>query len=271
MQATTLRIYHTLWTKPLLPERVEVTRLCYAISFHFAKQMNAQVVLHTDDCGKQLLAHIPYDEVITDLNHIPENISRFWAYGKLVATQNEPLCSVHIDGDVFLKNPKLKDYFCHPHDLLVQSEENDKWRTDYTYELTQTAIGITDLPHNLSLFYPLAYNCGVTQFCNNQLKQTYLDAYFRTVQQSLNDPTYSKRVEKILNKYPNKGSIIPDIVPEQQFLHQLSHNYNVQTILQGNIHKDAIRKGYTHLCSAVKYTMKSQLQKLLSTLNNTQL
>ena len=106
-----LRIFHTLWTKPLKEERTPVTLLCYAISFHYAKQMGAEVVLHTDSLGAEMLSFLPYDEVYIDLDDIPDNITRFWAYGKLYATKQEPLGSVHIDGDVFLRDPQLADYF----------------------------------------------------------------------------------------------------------------------------------------------------------------
>ena len=72
-----LRIFHTLWTKPLKEERTPVTLLCYAISFHYAKQMGAEVVLHTDSLGAEMLSFIPYDEVYIDLDDIPDNITRF--------------------------------------------------------------------------------------------------------------------------------------------------------------------------------------------------
>lgn len=262
-----IRIFHTLWTKPLKEERIPITLICYAISFHYAKQMGAEVVLHTDSKGAEILSLIPYDEVIIDLDAIPDNISRFWAYGKLYATKQEPIGSVHIDGDVFLKNPSLLNCFMGNHDLLTQSEEGDDWRTDYTYELSQTAIGIDNLPNGVSLYYPHSYNCGVVQFNNAELKKVYLETYFATVELSLQDHTYDSRASMILEKYGDKGSIIPDIVPEQQFLHELSVGYSTQTILTGEIRTDAVTKGYTHLCTAAKYEMKKELETMLGDIN----
>ena len=262
-----IRIFHTLWTKPLKKERTPVTLLCYAISFHYAKQMGAEVVLHTDDLGAEMLSFLPYDEVIVDLNEIPENITRFWAYGKLYATKQEPLGSVHIDGDVFLKNPSLADYFISDHDLLTQSEEGDDWRTDYTYELSQSAIGIEDLPNGMNLYYPESFNCGVVQINNADLKKKYLDTYFKTVELSLADPTYEGRVKKIIDRFGDKGSIIPDIITEQQFLHEIARDYKTQTILNGNIRIDALTKGYTHLCTAAKYEMQQEVERMLGELD----
>ncbi len=262
-----LRIFHTLWTKPLKEERTPVTLLCYAISFHYAKQMGAEVVLHTDTLGAKMLSFLPYDEVYIDLDDIPDNITRFWAYGKLYATKQEPLGSVHIDGDVFLKNPMLAEYFSADHDLLTQSEEGDDWRTDYTYELSQAAIGIDDLPNGVSLFYPKSYNCGVVQINNADLKKKYLDTYFKAVELSLADPTYEGRVKKIIDRFGDKGSIIPDIITEQQFLHEIAQDYKTQTILNGNIRMDALTKGYTHLCTAAKYEMQNEIEKMLGELD----
>ena len=262
-----LRIFHTLWTKPLKEERTPVTLLCYAISFHYAKQMGAEVVLHADTLGAEMLSFIPYDEVIIDLDNIPNRITRFWAYGKLYATKREPLGSVHIDGDVFLKNPSLAEYFSANHDLLTQSEEGDDWRTDYTYELSQAAIGLEELPNGMNLFYPKSYNCGVVQINNAELKKKYLDTYFRTVELSLADSTYDDRSTKIIERFGDKGSIIPDIITEQQFLHEIAQEYTTDTILIGNIRTDAISKGYTHLCTAVKYEMQQDLERMLGELD----
>lgn len=262
-----LRIFHTLWTKPLKEERTPVTLLCYAISFHYAKQMGAEVVLHTDTLGAKMLSFLPYDEVFIDLDNIPDCITRFWAYGKLYATKQEPLGSVHIDGDVFLKNPMLAEYFSADHDLLTQSEEGDDWRTDYTYELSQAAIGIDDLPNGVSLFYPKSYNCGVVQINNADLKKKYLNTYFKAVELSLADPTYEGRVKKIIDRFGDKGSIIPDIITEQQFLHEIAQDYKTQTILNGNIRMDALTKGYTHLCTAAKYEMQNEIEKMLGELD----
>ena len=232
-----IRIFHTLWTKPLREDRIPVTLLCYAISLHYARQMGAEVVLHTDKFGAELLALLPYDEVYIDLDAIPEDIKRFWAYGKLFATQREPLGSVHIDGDVFLRDRSLERLFRTDADLVTQSEEGGEWRTDYTYELSQAAINIEQLPNNVGLYYPLSYNCGVVQLNNKELKDRYLDTYFRTVE------------------------------IEQQFLHELAQNYNTKTILTGDVRVDGIRKGYTHLCTAAKYEMQQEIESLLAHLD----
>lgn len=267
MTSAPIRIFHTLWTKPMRDDRIPVTLLCYAISFHYARKLGTQIVLYTDSDGADMLSFLPYDEVYLCLNGIPHDITRFWAYGKLYATSCEPLGSVHIDGDVFLKNPALKDYLKGGFDLVTQSEEGEDWRTDYTYELSQAAINIEDLPNGVHLYYPQSYNCGVVQFNNAELKRVYLDTYFRTVALSLHDKSYNRRADMLREKFGKKGSIIPDVVAEQQFLHELAKGYSTTTLLTGDVRQDGIRKGYTHLCTAAKYKMQKELEQMLGEIN----
>lgn len=262
-----MRIFHTLWTRPMKPERARVTKLLYALSYHYARQIGAQIVLHTDTAGRSLLRAIPYDEVYCDLDSIPDNIKRFWAYGKLYATNREPLGSVHIDGDVFLKSSSLCSLFDGSCDLVTQSVEGERWRMDYSYEITQAALSLENLPYGLELNYPLAYNCGVVQLNNGELKERYLRAYFDTVQRCIKDADFPRRIEFLNKKYKDYGYVIPDIVPEQQFLHQLAQGYRCREILEGDILTDARLKGYTHLCANIKWGMGEELSRLLYNVN----
>lgn len=260
-----LRIYHTLWTAPMTREKVHSTMLCFACSYYFAKRMGAQVVLHADTPGAAMLSAIPYDEVYRDLNDLPRGIAPFWAFGKLYATAREPLGSIHIDGDVFLKNPKLAELFDGKYDLLVQSEEGEKWRTDNTYQYSQQAVGEHNLMKGLHIDYPLAWNAGVTQFMNQELKDTYTDMYFNTVARVLHDDGYSSRVQEIMSAEEVKGNVIPDIIVEQQCLHELTSimNKKVKCILNGDIQEDAARIGYAHLLAAAKYNRVDEIEDLL--------
>lgn len=264
-----MRIYHTLWTVPITKEKVHSIQLCFAASFLFAKQMGAQVVLHTDKAGAEMLNAIPYDEVYIDLNQLSSKVAYFWAFGKLYATAREPLGSIHIDGDVFLKNPKLSDLFNGDYDLLVQSEEGKEWRTDNTYQYSQEAVGESNLLKGLHIDYPLAYNAGVTQFINQDLKDLYTNMYFNTINNVLHDENYFKRVKDILSRPDINGKIIPDVVVEQQCLHEIASERGdkVKCILEGNIQEDAIKKGYTHLIASAKYEKLNEVENLLSVMN----
>ena len=96
---------------------------------------------------------------------------------------------------------------------------------------------------------------------------TFFPPYFRTVEMSLADSSYEEREKMIKAKFGDRGSIIPDIVTEQQFLHELAQNYNTKTILTGDVRVDGIRKGYTHLCTAAKYEMQQEIESLLAHLD----
>lgn len=263
-----LRIYHTLWTAPMTKEKVRATQLCFATSFIFAKQMGATVVLHADSAGAAMLSTIPYDEVYVDLNELPHGIAPFWAFGKLYATAREPIGAMHIDGDVFLKNPKLSLLFDGNYDLLVQCEEGETWRSDETYQYSQRAVDAKNIMKGLRIDYPLAWNCGVTQFMNAELKEIYTKMYFETVNRVLHDNEYPSRVKDILRGEVN-GSIIPDVIVEQQCLHEITsiRKDRVKCILNGDIQDDALKKGYTHLLSTAKYNRINEIEDLLGKLS----
>lgn len=264
-----IRIYHTLWTAPMTKPKVHTVQLCFALSYLFAKQLGATVVLHTDSIGEKVLSHIPYDEVYVDLDSIPKGIAPFWAFGKLYATAREPVGSIHIDGDVFLKNPKLAEVFSNDYDLLVQSEEGPTWRNDQTYECSQQAIADYNLLDGYHIDYPLSWNCGVTQFLNKDLKDTYTDMYFNTVNKVLHDKSFLERIHRILYIDKLPGAVIPDLIIEQQCLHELTTKMNmkVKCILTGDIRKQAVEIGYTHTLSKYKYENTDAFISMLKYLN----
>lgn len=265
-----LRIYHSFWSAPMTKEKVHVTMLSFASSFIFAKQLGAQVVLHTDRLGREMLKDIPYDEVYQDLNLLNPQV-KFWAMGKLYATMREPLGAIHIDGDVFLKDKKLTELFTSDYDMLVQNAEGEQWRIDDTYRLTQQALGQEVMQDGLHIDYPQAYNCGITQFINAELKQRYLQMYFQTVERASKSIGFANRQKAILEDPNRKGYVVPDIVVEQQCLHEIATQMNakVKEVLTGDIFECSERIGYCHLLSVNKYKMKNELSQLLKSLDNT--
>lgn len=263
-----LRFYHSLWTAPLTKEKVHTTMLTFASSFLFAKKLGAMVVLHTDQLGREMLKDIPYDEVYQDLNGLNPQIP-FWAMGKLYATMREPLGAIHIDGDVFLKEKALAGLFTGDYDLLVQNAEGEEWRIDDTYKLTQQAIGQRNLLLGLHIDYPQAYNCGITQFLNADLKKAYLDMYFQTVAKTAGDAGFMERKQQIQSNPDRRGNIVPDIVVEQQCLHELATNMGakVKEVLTGDIYDCAEAIGYTHILSINKYKKQKEFADLLKQLD----
>ena len=246
-----MRFFHTFWSKPMSDDKIAPALVNFATSFAYAKSLGGEVVLHTDSRGAELLSAIPYDEVIIDLDGIEERIKRFWAYGKLVATQNEPIESIHIDGDVFLTSQALVPLLEQNCDLLVQSEEDATWRFDQSYQLSQHAIGQQNIPLGLHLHYPTAYNCGLVKFGNPILKERYLQAYFAIVDSSLADPRFVERCEQLASN--RTGAVIPDLIAEQQVLHELAQGYDVRILLPKPVDFNAHKVGYIHLLGHAKY------------------
>lgn len=262
-----MRFFHTLWTAPMKPANVAANIVAFTASAALIKNFGGKIVLHTDYLGADMLSHIPYDEIIVDLNELPVDIcNKFWAYGKLYATSKESLGSVHIDGDVFLKQPALMNLFNDDYDLLVQSREDENWRKNACYENTQWVYSHYDLPNNMSAVWPMAYNCGIVKINNRTLKKKYLDTYFKTVDIITEDAKLDDYISEANAR--ETGNVILDIVAEQQFLTQIAEegNYDTKFILNGDIFESAVKLGYTHLCANSKYElyddMKIMLQKI---------
>jgi hypothetical protein len=105
-----LRLCHSYWTAPSERQRwgIEnqiVSNVCLAaVSVAFAKKIGATIALHTDLNGKEFLGWLPYNELHLSLEQHNFH-SAFWASGKILAQEREPLGSIHIDLDVFIKRP----------------------------------------------------------------------------------------------------------------------------------------------------------------------
>ena len=253
-------------------QMVQAQMLCFAISSWYARKNGAHIVLHTDMLGANMLQACPYNEIYLTLRNTPlnPNIAPFWAAGKLLATATEPVGSVHIDGDVFIKEGKILETIEQSEaDLFTQNEEGEKWRVDDTYSLSQKCIGQDLTPTGLHIDYALSYNCGVTRFRNKQLKQDYINTYFNTVNDAVSDKQFMDRYHRMTLDESRKGSIIPDIVVEQQFLHEIATrgNYKVDCLLHGDIEKYADEMGYVHFLSARKYRSIPELKKHLEYLS----
>lgn len=253
-----MRLFHSLWTKPALDKRwdqsgqLEANLWLYTLSVIFAKQWGFDIVLHTDTLGKQLLGHLPYNQIYTTLDKIPSNIpTMIWAYGKFQALKEEPIGSIHIDGDVMITSNKCADKLkSFNTDVIVQCVEGSY--PDVLDKLLQSNIVSKNF---FSTNY--AYNCGVVGFNSKGLKQAYLDFYF----QSVNKIAINSPIKKLIdsNKY-----FCPDLPLEQWSLAVLSKNYKTSTVLKTTVNYawgppnsttniDARDIGYLHLIGKDKY------------------
>lgn len=225
--------------------------LCYFIlSCLYAKHAGFNIVAHCDERSNQILQIAPYDEIITDLEGIlaPAN-SRIYAWGKFEAMKNEDLGNIHIDGDVFLKSPKLikllnfDDYDCIVQCLenkgIFGGDQNPIWRDN------AWLFSTCKYPSWANRECNYMYNCGVIGFNNEELKREYFNTYENMVKQ------YAQ------TKIDIPGTV-PDIIIEQQFLKDLTdaRKYNVKCLLpvdnHESMHNYATSIGYQHVIGGSK-------------------
>lgn len=259
-----MRFVHSLWTTPSLNERwyigPEIATLTnmwyYTLSVAYLKKMGQEIVLYTDKFGKECLDHIPYNEIYDILDdRIPQGMYPImWACAKFYALKEEELGSIHIDGDVFIKAQQCLNIISNSTcDLFVQGEEdtslsNNSGMTEL-YIQNHKHLSHLNFPNGLSKTGNKAYNTGVLQFNNKDLKDSFITTYFYMLEQVVND-------KLIINKWEEDKNICPDLVVEQRFIHDLAENYNVSCLIdyqQGNINSYANQIGFQHVLSQRKY------------------
>ena len=268
-----MRIFQSFWTKPAIDNRwdqqgqLEANVWLFALSAIYAKKQGITLVLYTDTLGKNLLGHLPYDNICTTLDDIPSDIpTMLWAYGKFIALKEEPLGSIHIDGDVFLKKPEvIKELDMRGYDLIVQNKEY----INSTYKnIENTLIKYGELTKEDYIASKSAFNCGVVGFTNAQLKQSYLDFYFgKTTKIASN-----KAIKAFMttDKY-----FCADLSLEQHSLPFLARNYKTKILLRidkedywgKNTKVRAEQLGYQHLIGKEKYSFIDRVKLTLLTLD----
>lgn len=212
----------------------------YTLSAAYARREGFDIELYTDSLGALLLSKAPYTKIHTDLDNISNDIHpRFWACGKVYALEAAGNNTIHIDGDVFIKDAELLDVG--KTDFIVQNEEYSNYveggeanRIDKDFASFLQEYGI-----DTSISTP--YNMGVIGIFNPALRDKYISAY-----KDLAIKISSKFQESL-----NKDNVTPDLFVEQLQFSQLSENYKGTVI----IHKGAkeVPKGYQHLVTSAKY------------------
>jgi hypothetical protein len=239
----------------------------FALSAHYAKATGADIVLHTDALGERLLSHLPYDNIYRTLDRNRAH-ERFWASGKIIAQEAEPLGSVHIDGDVFIKSGCLYDrLLSEDYDLIVQAQENcgfDYARSPYKavgdliFPLAER-FALTEFNAN----QPDAYNCGVVGFKNAALKKAYIDGYYKMLNVLQNNA-------QAMSGLRRESDLCPDLIAEQWWLKTCADYYKakVSCVLDYGYGADytqrqAIERGYTHVIGKEKYSQVDKVKERL--------
>jgi hypothetical protein len=103
-------LVHSFYAGENSEARLFINIITYTLSCMYAKKSGFTIYLHADELGAKYLNHCPYDKIIVDLKKEDFPLSDIlYAAPKLKVLEQYPLGTIHIDGDVFLKSPNLKN------------------------------------------------------------------------------------------------------------------------------------------------------------------
>lgn len=240
-------------------KRLFTTVWCYALSLAYLKREGFKCNLHTDAEGKELLGFLPYDNIYLTCERQREDgiHPRFWAAAKFYALEAEDLDAIHIDGDVFIKDKDTINVLADmDFDILIQSTEQGNDDYDQVIKFLKSC-GDPDYMKtnfNISLEKEGAYNTGIVWLRNQELKDKFLNTYFKS-------STYYSQYRQY--NFENQD-IFPDIVLEQMCLKQLSGGYNSKVLLNDDTSKDEANEiGYQHLLAFTKYRLLDKIKETL--------
>lgn len=237
-----MRVVHSFNSEYCSKEKFNTYMYYFALSCVYAKKNGFEIALHCDKDTEAVLRNAPYDEIIVDIPHIDESLKAFYAAPKFIAMKDEPLTSIHIDGDVFLKSPGLIDLMnFDKHDCITQCLELPNGRWGFGWITAQTMFDNCVYPKWANRDCKSMFNCGIVGIKNRELKDEYFKTYW-----------------EMLNRFKTNGiktiNGIPDLIVEQQFLKDLTtfNNNSVKTLLDIDNLKVATEIGYQHVIGGNK-------------------
>ena len=252
-----MRLVHSFSAVRCTTKTLPVHVYTFALSAVYAKLNGFEIVLHTDKVGAHYLQHAPYDEIIVDLGTPPED-KRIFAWSKFVAMVNEPIDSIHIDGDVFIKKPiqdllKLEDddILCQnlekigifPYHESCWDKESYVWR-DCKY------------PSWMPRRFDEMYNCGIIAFKDKKIRDEYFNLY-----------------HKMMNDFKTNGKsadCTPELVSEQKLLYDFAKHNNLKVkciLILLELTPSANKIGYQHLLGDAKHKSLDKTKIFLERLN----
>ena len=252
-----MRLVHSFSTKRCKGDKLKVNVYCFILSCLYAKRSGFEIVLHTDKKGAELLKHAPYDKIIIDLEDCALPKPRIYAWSKFKAMQNEEPDTIHIDGDVFLKNPILQKSLTFDNcDIIVQQVEIDGVYPWGGWNNSTIAFAKCEYPSFLPRLCDRMYNCGVVGFKSKEVRDEYTKWYNYLIEQ--------------YNKLGVDIDSVPDLIAEQQLLYYFAKHKNlkVKEILDyKNLQESAKSLGYQHLLGKSKYQCLDKIKQTLKKLN----
>jgi hypothetical protein len=179
----------------------------------------------------------------------------------MYAMEKEPLGSIHIDGDVFIKQPTALGAIQNSTaDAFVQNLES-KLEAAPAYVNAAEKLAHISFPRGTTRKLDNAYNTGILCFNNINLKSLFLGTDFKMAEIVIKD----ERCIELLN---NDKSCAPDIILEQKFLYDLSKNYKVSCLLPNGFDKSLPGEiGYQHVIGSKKYLELHHCKRVLKELD----
>lgn len=276
-----MNIIHSIWTKPMLkgkerwniPNQIEKHLWLFGYSVDYCNRIGLAIDLHTDSYGATVFDCLPYNKIHITLDTISDVNERFWSAGKVEALRVSALNTLHIDGDVFLKKKEIipmlsmKDFDC-----IVQMEERNKIFMDsYSNVLPMFKdAGITELNYELKT----ALNAGIIGFSNQQLKDLFIDGYFKMIDKCQSDQTFMSVL-----KYDVEKKIEPNVVLEQYFLKVLCQDniFKIKNLLEvksdnfdddiQDVNRRSNEIGFAHAWGISKLQIIEPIKQILSERN----
>ena len=258
-----MRVFQTFWTKPMDKEKLRINTYIAVLSLRHTQAAGYYVVMYTDTLGYSLLKDFGYDEINTELDNIPDDINpKFFAYPKFFAGMKEPLGSLHIDFDVFLKKPCVNKFFEDKSiDVILQCEEEyASFFPDYVDG--RKIINLNEYPETFKVNHIHSSNVGIIGFNNKEFKDIYYSWYFDYID------FYKTRLNYL-------NGVHSELFAEQVNIDYLiqTNKYNCLYLLPvntGSNHQEisdyADTIGYQHLQGTCKYKSKT-MDKIKETLN----
>ena len=257
----TTNLTHSWWSVPMLNDRwniddqIKKTMFINALSVVYAKLSGAHITCHCDSYMYEYLKELPYDAIFVDLDDLKDKIkcdpTFMWAAGKFVALDKEPLGTIHIDFDVFIKSPLcLEAMDFEGADFIFSHVE------EAAYEEQKSLVNV--LPTiNMNTNY--ACNVGIIGFNNENAKRDYINNY----NSYLFECDYKVGDDKDINA---------DLILEQIYLYEMMNEYSSKTLIGDQrvnsiyeCQSKAIEIGFEHLLGRSKYSpylMRKTKEKL---------
>ncbi|MBS7252939.1 DUF6734 family protein [Flavobacterium branchiicola] len=276
-----MKIIQSFWSKPFFKENDDLNARfkggwlnanfffysCLLSCLKF-KQNYGEVLLYTDDLGKELLIdklEIPYSKVQLDLNSLQNYPPELWALGKILSYSLQEAPFIHADTDVFvwdkLPQPLLDA------DLLAQ---NFEFNFPKYKEVLETALKeFQNFPRNLFSIYEqtndvFAFNAGIIGGNNVSFFKEYKSKVFQIIDDNLDQLSkidlgvFNMVYEQMLGfeLAQEKQIEIRFLKPKMNEAFTNVMKFHLVPIKENYIHTVGYAKKSTEMCEQLKYRLK---------------